>query len=206
MSSYLSSLGSAACWAWMCRKRFSERRQLEVSQEVKARSQTKLRTNIQIPKTEQLHVLDQMSHCRSLSNISTHVMCDGAVRHWAHYNAAAAAAKCQKQEQAIKICAMQISSQCVIASLPSQCPSQVAATGQSSWLHPSWSALLHSFLKASKATFSKASKTFGSFMAFLSYPSLHPIFTEVSWPCLSHAVKTNITWVKILKSCSLSTK
>ena len=80
---------------------------------------------------------------------------------------------------------------------PTQCPSQVVATGQG-WLHPS----AISYLKASKATFLKASKAFGSFMAFLSYPSLHPFSSEVSWPCLSHAVNTNITWVKILKSCS----
>ena len=82
---------------------------------------------------------------------------------------------------------------CDISLFPTQCPSPVVATGQS-WLHPSAISLsaLHSFLKASKA-----------FMAFLSYPFLlHPTSSEILWPCLSHAVNTNITWVKILKSCS----
>ena len=120
------------------------------------------------------------------------------VRHWARYNASL--------QQLPRATRRKIKMKCnaddpnMWLSL-TQCPSQVVVK---CWLHPSaisWSAL-HSFLKASMATFLKASKAFGSLMAFLSYPSLPPFFSEVSWPCLSHAVKTNITWVKILKSCS----
>ena len=171
--------------AWMCRNGFSERGQLEPCQ-------CKLRSNL-IP--------NRAAACFGwyrLSNISTHVMCDGAVRHWARYNASL--------QQLPRATRRKIKMKCnaddpnMWLSL-TQCPSQVVVK---CWLHPSaisWSAL-HSFLKASMATFLKASKAFGSLMAFLSYPSLHPFFSEVSWPCLSHAVNTNITWVKILKSCS----
>ena len=120
------------------------------------------------------------------------------VRHWARYNASL--------QQLPRATRRKIKMKCnaddpnMWLSL-TQCPSQVVVK---CWLHPSaisWSAL-HSFLKASMATFLKASEAFGSLVAFLSYPSLHPFFSEVSWPCLSHAVNTNITWVKILKSCS----
>ena len=85
-----------------------------------------------------------------------------------------------------------------LTSSPSQCPSRVMATCLRSI---SSLALSPSLSKASKANSLKASKAdFGSFMAFLSFLWLHPFLSEMLWQCLSHAVKTNITWVKILKS------
>ena len=89
MSSHLWGL---ACWAWMCRQKvfWVEKTTWSVT---RSQSKPNKRTNLR-PQKSRAACFGWYIISTSLSNISTHVMCDGAVRHWARYNAAA----CQEQK------------------------------------------------------------------------------------------------------------